>query len=52
MKALFGYDAANRLTSYKGVTFGYRADNLRAWKQNAVSKTYYYYDGGASNGYC
>jgi RHS repeat-associated protein len=40
------YDAANRLTSYKGVTFGYREDNLRAWKQNAVSKTYYYYDGG------
>ena len=28
------------------MTAGYRADNLRAWKQTAAGRTYYYYDGG------
>ncbi len=28
------------------MTAGYRADNLRAWKQTAAGRTYYYYDDG------
>jgi len=42
-----GFDVANRMTSLgSSWTAGYRADGLRAWKQNASGKTYYLYDGG------
>ena len=50
------YDAAGRLTSYTyrtptvanpliSLTFGYRPDGLRAWKQNGSVRTYYFYNG-------
>ena len=41
------YDAANRLTAYGAnqLTFGYRPDGLRAWKQSGSNRTYYFYDG-------
>ncbi|MEQ1821934.1 MAG: RHS repeat-associated core domain-containing protein [Fimbriimonadaceae bacterium] len=42
------YDVENRVTSYgTQLTHGYRADGLRAWKQNnAGVRTYFLYDGG------
>ena len=53
--ATLTYDAANRLTSYTytpsgannpvTLTFGYRPDGLRAWKQNGSARTYYFYNG-------
>ncbi len=40
------YDQENRITAIGTLmTAGYRADNLRAWKQTAAGRTYYYYDG-------
>ena len=48
--ATLTYDAANRLTSYVcgtvSLSFGYRPDGLRAWKQNGATRTYYFYNGG------
>ena len=45
--AALQYDAANHLTAYGAnqLTFGYRPDGLRAWKQNGGNRTYYFYDG-------
>jgi RHS repeat-associated protein len=40
------YDQNNNLTAYGSVfSAGYRADGLRAWKQEGATKTYYIYDG-------
>ena len=42
------YDPENRMTAFGTLmSAGYRADNLRAWKQNSVgARTYFYYVGG------
>lgn len=41
------FDSENRLTSFgSSFNYGYRADNLRAWKQVGSSKTYFLYDAG------
>ncbi|MEG4917668.1 RHS repeat-associated core domain-containing protein [Microcoleus sp. B7-D4] len=44
------FDRENRMLSYGGQTNGYRADNLRAWKQDenldATSRKYFLYDNG------
>jgi len=40
------FDPENRLTSYGSVlTAGYSGNGLRAWKQNAVGRAYFLYDG-------
>ncbi len=43
----FSYDAENRVTAIGSLlTAGYRADGLRAWKQNGSGvRTYFLYDG-------
>lgn len=41
------YDVENRLTGIgSSWTAGYRADGLRAWKDNGTTRTYFLYDGG------
>jgi RHS repeat-associated protein len=43
------YDAESRLKQFGGISaYGYRADGLRAWKENLTteSRTYFLYDGG------
>jgi len=40
------FDPAKRLTSFgSSFSYGYRPDNLRAWKQVGSSRTYFLYDG-------
>jgi RHS repeat-associated protein len=40
------FDPENRMTAYGSVlTAGYTGDGLRAWKQNATTRTYFIYDG-------
>jgi RHS repeat-associated protein len=40
------WDPENGMTAYGAViTAGYRADGLRAWKQNSAGRTYFLYDG-------
>ena len=40
------FDVENRLVAYGGVlTAGYNGDGLRAWKQTALGRRYYLYDG-------
>ena len=44
--AQLAFDAENRLTAYGStLTAGYRADGLRAWKQSALGRSYFLYDG-------
>ena len=44
--ATLTFDPENRMTGYGSVlTAGYTGDGLRAWKQNATSRTYFVYDG-------
>ncbi|MGQ9881033.1 MAG: hypothetical protein ACUVSV_09260 [Armatimonadota bacterium] len=40
------FDGENRLVAYGGVlTAGYNGDGLRAWKQTALGRRYFLYDG-------
>ena len=40
------FDPENRMTAYGNIlTAGYNGDGLRAWKQTAVGRWYYLYDG-------
>ena len=41
-----GYDPEARATTLGGLTAGYRADGLRAWKSYLGTNTYYLYDWG------
>jgi RHS repeat-associated protein len=39
------FDPEDRLTTSGTYTAGYRQDNLRAWRQNGTTRTYFLYDG-------
>jgi RHS repeat-associated protein len=40
------FDSENRMTSYGTIlSAAYRGDGLRAWKENATSRSYFLYDG-------